>query len=70
MIYLLQERIFKIEELKKYGLNLIQLREEISERLNWLLTTENYDSKKVKNLMANERKVNNLITNGILKGNK
>lgn len=70
MIYLLQERIFKIEELKKYGLNLIQLREEISERLNWLLTTENYDSKKVKNLMANERKVNNLITNGILKGTR
>lgn len=59
MIYLLQEKIFKNEELKKYDLR--ELREEISERLNWLFTTENYDSKKVKNLIANEKKINNLI---------
>ena len=59
MIELLQERIFKIKELKTYDLR--QLREEISERLNWFFTTENYDSKKVKNLMSNEKKVNRLI---------
>ena len=59
MIYLLQEKIFKNEELKKY--NLRELRKEVSEQLNWLFTTENYDSKKVKNLMANEKKINKLI---------
>lgn len=59
MIYLLQEKIFKNEELKKYDLR--ELRKEISERLNWLLTTENYDNKKVKNLIANEKKINKLI---------
>lgn len=59
MIYLLQEKIFKNEELKNY--NLRELRKEISERLNWLLTTENYDNKKVKNLIANEKKINKLI---------
>ena len=59
MIYLLQEKIFKNEELKNY--NLRELRKEISEQLNWLFTTENYDSKKVKNLMANEKKINKLI---------
>lgn len=59
MIYLLQEKIFKNEELKKYDLR--ELRKEISKQLNWLFTTENYDSKKVKNLMANEKKINKLI---------
>lgn len=59
MIYLLQEKIFKNEELKKQDLR--ELRKEISERLNWLLTTENYDNKKVKNLIANEKKINKLI---------
>ena len=59
MICLLQERIFKNEELKIYDLR--ELRKEISERLSWLLTTENYDSKKVRNLMANEKKINKLI---------
>ena len=59
MIYLLQEKIFKNEELKNYDLR--GLRKEISERLNWLLTTENYDNKKVKNLIANEKKINKLI---------
>lgn len=59
MIYLLQEEILKTEELKKYDLR--ELRKEISEQLNWLFTTENYDSKKVKNLMANEKKINKLI---------
>lgn len=59
MIYLLQEKIFKNEELKKYDLR--ELRKEISEQLNWLFTTENYDNKKVKNLMANEKKINKLI---------
>lgn len=59
MIYLLQEKIFKNEELKNY--NLRELRKEVSEQLNWLFTTENYDSKKVKNLMANEKKINKLI---------
>lgn len=60
MIYLLQEKIFKNEELKNY--NLRELRKEVSEQLNWLFTTENYDSKKVKNLMANEKKINKLIS--------
>lgn len=59
MIYLLQEKIFKNEELKNY--NLRELRKEVSEQLNWLFTTENYDSKKVKNLIANEKKINKLI---------
>lgn len=59
MIYLLQERIFKNEELKSYDLR--ELRTQISERLNWFLTSENYDSKKVKNLMSNEKKINKLI---------
>ena len=59
MIYLLQEKIFKNEELKNYDLR--ELRKEISERLNWLLTTENYDIKKVKNLITNEKKINKLI---------
>lgn len=59
MIYLLQEKIFKNEELKNYDLR--ELRKEISERLNWLLTTENYDNNKVKNLIANEKKINKLI---------
>lgn len=59
MIYLLQEKIFKDEELKNYDLR--ELRKEVSEQLNWLFTTENYDSTKVKNLMANEKKINKLI---------
>lgn len=59
MIYLLQEKIFKNEELKNYDLR--ELRQEITERLNWMLTTENYDSKKVKKLIANEKKINKLI---------
>lgn len=59
MIYLLQEKIFKNEELKNYDLR--ELRKEISEQINWLFTTENYDSKKVKNLIANEKKINKLI---------
>ena len=59
MIYLLQEKIFKNEELKNYDLK--ELRREVSEQLNWLFTTENYDNKKVKKLMANERKINKLI---------
>lgn len=59
MIYLLQERIFKNEELKNYDLR--ELRRGVSEQLNWLFTTENYDNKKVKKLMANERKINKLI---------
>ena len=59
MVYLLQEKIFKNEELKNYDLR--ELRKEISEQLNWILTTENYDSKKVKNLIANEKKINKLI---------
>lgn len=59
MIYLLQEKIFKNEELKNYDLR--ELRREVSEQLNWLFTTENYDNKKVKKLMANERKINKLI---------
>ena len=59
MIYLLQEKIFKNEELKKYDLR--ELRKEVSEQLSWLFTTENYDSTKVKNLLANEKKINKLI---------
>lgn len=57
MIYLLQEKIFKNEELKNYDLR--ELRQEITERLNWMLTTENYDSKKVKKLIANEKRLIN-----------
>ena len=59
MIYLLQEKIFKNEELKNYDLR--ELRKEVSEQLSWLFTTENYDSTKVKNLMTNEKKINKLI---------
>lgn len=59
MIYLLQEKIFKNEELKNYDLR--ELRKEVSEQLSWLFTTENYDSTKVKNLLANEKKINKLI---------
>lgn len=59
MIYLLQEKILKNEELQEY--NLKELRAEISERLSWLLSSEYYDPKKVKNLIANEKKINKLI---------
>ena len=59
MIYLLQEKIFKNEKLKNYDLR--ELRKEVSEQLSWLFTTENYDSTKVKNLLANEKKINKLI---------
>ena len=59
MIYLLQEKIFKNEELKNYDLR--ELRKEVGEQLSWLFTTENYDSTKVKNLLANEKKINKLI---------
>ena len=62
MIYNLQERLFNISEFRDMGLDdLKQLRIEISDRISWFLTTENYDSKKVARLTSNEKKINKVI---------
>lgn len=62
MIYNLQERLFNINEFRNMQLDdLKQLRIEISDRINWFLTTENYDSKKVYKLTSNEKKINKVI---------
>ena len=62
MIYNLQERLFNINEFRDMKLDdLKQLRIEISDRINWLLTTENYDNKKVAKLTSNEKKINKVI---------
>ena len=58
MIYELQERIFKIDYFRKMNLeDLRLLLENVTDREHWLLTTENYDSKKYNNLYANEKKI-------------
>lgn len=62
MIYMLQEKIFSINEFGKMSKQeLKELRNEISDRIHWLLTTENYDSKKVAKLTSNENKINKII---------
>lgn len=62
MIYNLQERLFNINEFRNMQLDdLKNLRTEISDRINWLLTTENYDNKKVAKLTSNEKKINKII---------
>ena len=62
MIYNLQERIYNIDEFRGMQLDdLKTLRQEISERLSWFFTTENYDSKKVVKLTSNEKKINKII---------
>lgn len=62
MIYNLQERIYNIDEFRSMQLDeLKNLRTEISDRINWFLTTENYDSKKVARLTSNEKKINKII---------
>lgn len=62
MIYNLQERLFNINEFRNMQLDeLRNLRTEISDRISWLLTTENYDSKKVAKLTSNEKKINKVI---------
>lgn len=62
MIYNLQERIYNIDEFRSMKFDdLRSLRTEISDRINWFLTTENYDSKKVAKLSSNEKKINKII---------
>lgn len=62
MIYMLQEKIFSINEFRKMSKDeLKELRKEISDRIHWFLTTENYDSKKVAKLTSNENKINKII---------
>lgn len=62
MIYNLQERIYNIDEFRSMKFDdLKSLRTEISDRINWFLTTENYDSKKVAKLSSNEKKINKII---------
>lgn len=62
MIYNLQEKIYNIDEFRSMQLDeLKELRTEISDRINWFLTTENYDSKKVARLTSNEKKINKII---------
>lgn len=62
MIRLLQEKTLKIEEFRKMTWEeLITLRQEISDRLCWLFTTENYDEKKSSKLQQNEKKINKVI---------
>ena len=62
MIYMLQEKVFSINEFRKMSKQeLKELRNEISDRIHWLLTTENYDSKKVAKLTSNENKINKII---------
>lgn len=62
MIYNLQERIYNIDYFRGMQLDdLKSLRTEISDRINWFLTTENYDSKKVAKLSSNEKKINKII---------
>lgn len=62
MIYLLQERVFKLEEFKKMELKeLYNLRSEVSDRIHWMLTTEWYDKDKFNRLTSNEKKINKII---------
>lgn len=62
MIYNLQERIYNVDEFRSMQLDeLKSLRAEISDRINWFLTTENYDNKKVARLTSNEKKINKII---------
>lgn len=68
MIELMEEKIFKIKEFEQMdSIELHQLREEISNRINWRLSTENYDTNKIKKLMANESKINKVIYKEVIK---
>lgn len=59
---LLTEKIYKIEDFKDLERDeLIKIRDEVTEKINWLVTSEYYDSKKFKILSANEKKLNKLI---------
>lgn len=64
MINILEEQEISLKELKNHHLK--EIRKMIDERLNWRLTTENYDHKKVNNLLKNIEVVNDLITNLVI----
>lgn len=64
MIKILEEQEISLKELKNYHLK--DIRKMIDDRLNWRLTTENYDHKKVNNLLKNIEVVNDLITNLVI----
>lgn len=64
MINILEEQEISLKELKNYHLK--DIRKMIDERLDWRLTTENYDHKKVNNLLKNIEVVNDLITNLVI----
>lgn len=60
MLELMEERVVNLKELKDH--KLIKLRNLISERIFWRISTENYDNSKVNNLMKNEQQINDIIT--------
>lgn len=60
MLELMEERVVNLKELKEH--KLIKLRNLISERIFWRISTENYDNSKVNNLMKNEQQINDIIT--------
>lgn len=71
MIELLEERIFSIKEFRKMSLTeLKELWNELSDRFYWRNTTENYNYKKVYNLVKNESKINKVVKEKILNKKK
>lgn len=59
---IMEERILSINELrKKKDADLKEIRREISDRLHWLITTENFNQSKVKTLILNEKRINQVI---------
>lgn len=60
MIELMEERVVDLKELKEH--KLIKLRNLISERIFWRISSEYYDNTKVNNLMKNEQQINDIIT--------
>ena len=59
MIELMEERLVDLKELKEH--KLIKLRNLVSDRIFWRISTENYDNSKVNNLMKNEQQINDII---------
>lgn len=60
MLEIMEERVVNLKELKEH--KLIKLRNMISGRIFWRISTENYDNSKVNNLMKNEQQINDIIT--------
>lgn len=68
MIELMEERIFKLKEFEEMeDFELHNLREEVSNRINWRLSTDYYDIIKIKKLTANESKICKTIVRRLFK---